>query len=281
VSRSVARALSLLARVADGEQTLTALAEAEGVHKSTVLRHLRTLEETGFVHRDGEHRYALGAGLFRLAQQALESFEVRVVAAPRLRALRDDTGQTVHLATYEDGLVTYVDKFEPRSAAVRMSSRIGLTAPVHATAVGKVLLAGLDPAARQEAVRALPRPRLTPRTLGDADALLAEVEQVRVRGWAVDHAENETFINCVAAPVRGADGRVLAAVSLSVPDVLLPYERVLDLVPALLVAVDDVSRECGHVPLARPAEPGGAPGAAAVGDPGDAAAPAARAGSST
>lgn len=253
MSQSVVRALSLLTRVAEGERTLTALAEAEGVHKSTVLRHLRALEEGGFVHRDGEHRYALGAGLFRLAQQALESFEVRVVAAPRLRVLRDATGQTVHLATYEDGVVTYVDKFEPRAAAVRMSSRIGLTAPLHATAVGKVLLAGLDLQARLEVVSTLPMPRLTPSTLRDADDLLAEVGQVQARGWAVDHAEDETFINCVAAPVRGADGRVLAAVSLSVPDVLLPYEKVLDLVPALLDAADDVSRECGHVPRARPA----------------------------
>ena len=127
MSQSVGRALSLLDRVADGVGTLGALAAAEGVHKSTVLRLLRVLEADGFVHcvqSDGEHRYVLGPHLFRLAQQALDSFEVRVVAAPRLRALRDEIGQTVHLAVLDGTVATYVDKLEPRQAPVRMASRI-------------------------------------------------------------------------------------------------------------------------------------------------------------
>jgi DNA-binding IclR family transcriptional regulator len=248
VSQSVARALSLLDRVAAGTSTLTELAEAEGVHKSTVLRVLRVLEDGGYVHRDAEHRYALGAHLFRLAQQALDTVEVRRVAAARLRRLRDETGQTVHLAVLDGAAVTYVDKLEPRDAAVRMSSRIGMSAALHCTAVGKVLLAGLPAAERGDLVAGLELRAMTPRTLTGVPALLAEVDRVERRGWAEDRAENETYINCVAAPVRGPDGRTLAAVSVSVPDVLLPRERVLDLVPPLLSATADVSRDCGYRP---------------------------------
>jgi len=248
MSQSVARALSLLDRVANGTGTLGELAAAEGVHKSTVLRLLRVLEDEGFVHHDGEHRYVLGPHLFRLAHQALDSFEVRVVAAPRLRRLRDETGQTVHLAVLDGGVATYVDKLEPRETPVRMASRIGKTATLHSTAVGKVLLAGLDPAERDDLIAALDYPRFTERTPGGPEQLLAEVALATERGWAEDHAENETFINCVGAPVRGADGRTLAAVSISVPDVLLPYEGVLGLVPALLAATADISRECGYHP---------------------------------
>jgi DNA-binding IclR family transcriptional regulator len=246
MSQSVARALSLLDRIAAGTVTLTALAEAESVHKSTVLRLLRTLEAEGYVHHDGEHRYALGAQFFRLAQQALDSFEVRVIAAVRLRRLCDETAQTVHLAVYQDGIVTYVDKLEPREAGVRMASRIGNTAPLHCTAVGKVLLAGQPPAIRAEVVARLEFPRRTPNTLTSAESLLTEVAEVAETGWAQDHAENETFINCIGAPVFGANGSTLAAVSISVPDVLLPYQAVLDLVPVLLAATDDISRDCGH-----------------------------------
>ena len=246
MSQAVARALSILDRIASGTATLTALAEAESVHKSTVLRLLQTLEAEGYVHHDGKHRYALGAQLFRLAQQALDSFEVRVVAAERLRRLCDEIGQTVHLAVYRDGIVTYVDKLEPREAGVRMASRIGNTAPLHCTAVGKVLLAGQPPVIRAEVVARLEFPRRTPNTLTTAEALLAEVAKVAEIGWAQDHAENETFINCVGAPVFGADGSTLAAVSISVPDVLLPYQAVLDLVPVMLTATDDISRDCGH-----------------------------------
>ena len=252
MSQAVARALSILDRIASGTATLTALAEAESVHKSTVLRLLQTLEAEGYVHHDGQHRYALGAQLFRLAQQALDSFEVRVVAAERLRRLCDEIGQTVHLAVYEDGVVTYVDKLEPREAGVRMASRIGHSAPLHCTAVGKVLLAGLAPARRADLIAGLEFQPRTPNTLTTAEALIAEVAEVAERGWAQDHAENETFINCIGAPVFGADGSTLAAVSISVPDVLLPHQAVLDLVPVLLTATDEISRDCGHTPDTHP-----------------------------
>ncbi|TQS46824.1 IclR family transcriptional regulator [Cryptosporangium phraense] len=246
MSQSVARALSLLDRVANGTATLGELAAAEGVHKSTVLRLLRVLEDEGFVHHDGEHRYVLGPHLFRLAQQALDSFDVRVVAMPRLKALRDEIGQTVHLAILDGSVAVYVDKLEPREMPVRMASRIGKTAALHSTAVGKVLLAGLDPAERGELIADLTYPRFTDRTPAGPAELIIEVDTAAAHGWAEDHAENETFINCVGAPIRGADGRTLAAVSISVPDVLLPYEGVLDLVPALLTATTDISRECGY-----------------------------------
>jgi DNA-binding IclR family transcriptional regulator len=256
MSQSVARALSLLDRVANGTNTLGELAAAEGVHKSTVLRLLRVLEQEGFVHHDGEHRYVLGAHLFRLAHQALDSFEVRVAAAPRLRRLRDEIGQTIHLAALEGTVATYVDKLEPRETPVRMSSRIGNKAALHSTAVGKVLLAGMDPAERAELVAGLDYTRHTPGTLANPAELLAEVALVAERGWSEDHAENETFINCVGAPVFGADGRTLAAVSISVPDVLLPHEAVLDLVAPLLAATADISRDCG---FQGPATPKGTP----------------------
>jgi DNA-binding IclR family transcriptional regulator len=252
VSRSLTRALALLDRIASGATTLTELATAEGVHKSTVLRLLQTLEAQGYVHQDGQHRYALGAQLFRLAQQALDSFEVRVTAAERLRRLSTETGQTVHLAVYEDGVVTYVDKLEPREAGVRMASRIGHSAPLHCTAVGKVLLGGLPSARRADVIADLDLTARTPNTLTTAEALSAEVTSAAERGWAQDHAENETFINCIGAPVLGADGGTLAAVSISVPDVLLPYEGVLDLLPDLLSATEDISRDCGHSPTPRP-----------------------------
>ena len=252
MSQSLTRALALLDRIASGTATLTELAAAEGVHKSTVLRLLQTLEAQGYVHHDGQHRYVLGAQLFRLAQQALDSFEVRVVAAQRLRRLSTETGQTVHLAVYQDGVVTYVDKLEPREVGVRMASRIGYSAPLHCTAVGKVLLAGLPADRRADVIAGLDLSPRTPNTLTTAQALSAEVAEAAERGWAGDHAENETFINCISAPVLGADGGTLGAVSISVPDVLLPYEAVLDLVPELLRATDDISRDCGHCPTPHP-----------------------------
>ncbi|WP_426625923.1 IclR family transcriptional regulator [Leifsonia sp. McL0607] len=244
MSQSVARALDLLGLVARGVRTLDALSEELGVHKSTVLRLLQTLESRGFAGHDAAHRYHVGPAVFALASDALDAVDVRAAAGPILRELAAATGQTVHLATYQDGVVTYIDKVDSRQG-LRMYSRIGLPAPLHATAVGKVLLGGVDPAERQRIVAGLDLPAFTPRTHVTASALLADVAICAERGWAEDHEEHETFMNCVGAPVRGPDRRIAAAVSISVPNVVLPHDGVLALLPALLDATTRISAELG------------------------------------
>ncbi|WP_236796870.1 IclR family transcriptional regulator [Amycolatopsis sp. GM8] len=244
MSQSLDRGLSVLDALAEGADTLDALAGELGVHKSTVLRLLRTLETHHFVRREGPRHYRLGSALFDLANRALENSDVRRSASPALAALNAQTGHTVHLATYEDGEVVYVDKYEGRHS-VRMYSRIGKRAPVHCTAVGKVLVSALDPDRRAEVANAIDYPALTENTITDAPAYLAELERVAKQGYAVDNAEHEDFIHCIAAPVRGPGGAVLAAVSLSVPKVLLDYEGLLALLPQLTAAAENASIHSG------------------------------------
>lgn len=244
VSQSLGRALDLLGLLARGITTLDPLAAELGVHKTTVLRLLQTMEQRGFVSHDSNHRYRIGPAVLALASGALDALDVRAAAGRELRALAAETGQTVHLATYDDGVATYVDKVESRQP-LRMYSRIGLPAALHATAVGKVLLGGLDGAERRAVVTGLEFERFTDRTITTPDDLLADVERSVRRGWAEDHEEHETFMNCVGAPVHGPDGRVAAAISISVPNVVLPYEGVLELLPSLLAAAGRVSAELG------------------------------------
>jgi DNA-binding IclR family transcriptional regulator len=244
VSQSLDRALQLLDLVAGGMATLDELATEVGVHKSTVLRLLQTLGERGFVGHDSAHRYHLGPAVFALSERALESRDVRVAVGQILRELAARTRQTVHLAAYEDGVATYIDKVESRQS-LRMSSRIGLPAPLHATAVGKVLLGGLRPDELDRVVRALPFERFTTATIATAEKLVDEVRRSADRGWAEDHGEHETFMNCIGAPVFGADGGVAGAISISVPDAVLPREAVLELVPVLRDAAARASAELG------------------------------------
>lgn len=245
MSQSLDRALEVLDELADGPRNLDELAAKLGVHKSTVLRLLRTLEARRYVRRSGPRHYRLGTSLFELAYRALDERDVRRSAEPAARELNAATGHTVHLASYEDGEVVYIDKFESRHH-VRMHSRIGRRAPLHCTAVAKVLLAALPADERAGVVRGLDYPKLTANTITTPKALLAELDRVAARGYAVDDAEHEEFIHCVAAPVRGPRGVVLAALSLSVPKVLLDMDGLLDLVPALLAAAGQASVECGY-----------------------------------
>ena len=244
MTQTVDRALVILASLAEGPASLEQAATRIGVHKSTALRLLRTLEEHGFVHRQSDYRYRLGGKLFSLAQLALESIDVRVVAAPHLADLNERCGHTVHLAVYEDGEVTYVDKLESRYP-VRMYSRIGKRAPLTASAVGKVLLADLPDARRHEVVEALEFPAYTARSLRTPAELLAELDVVRKQGWAVDRGEYEETVNCVAVPIRGVDGRVIAACSVSTPTVVAPLAALRRLVPDLLRTAEAVSQEYG------------------------------------
>ena len=247
MSQSLDRALTVLDELADGQRTLDQLATRLDVHKTTVLRLLRTLEARRFVQRSGTRDYRLGTSLFELAYRALDERDVRRSVEPAARELNATTGYPVHLASYEDDEVIYIDKYESRHN-VRMYSRIGRRAPLHCTAVAKVLLAALPPEERARVAGGLDYPRLTANTITTPRALLAELAGVAERGYAVDDAEHEELVHCVAAPVRGPHGAVLAALSLSAPQVLLDLDGLLELVPVLLAAARRASVDCGWSP---------------------------------
>ncbi|WP_067719833.1 IclR family transcriptional regulator [Nocardia yamanashiensis] len=247
MSQSLQRALTLLVQLGEEPKSLDQLAVTLGVHKSTVLRLLQTMEAERFVTHDSEHRYRLGTRLFELANHSLEGRDVRTIARPHLAALNHDTGQTVHLATYESGEAVYIDKLDA-THSVRMYSRIGRPAALHCTAVGKILVAGLPREQWAGIAQRLDYRKFTERTIRDPQQYLAELELVASQGFAEDHEEHESFINCVAVPIRNGTGAVVAALSMSVPDMLLDHDQVLGLLPRVRATGEAVSTELGWSP---------------------------------
>ncbi|MEU9789874.1 IclR family transcriptional regulator [Streptomyces sparsogenes] len=242
MSQTVDRALSILPLLAEGPANLEQVATRLGVHKTTALRLLRTLHEHGMVYRQQDQRYRLGARLFALAQQAVENLDVREIAHPYLVELNERCGHTVHLAVYEENEVLYIDKVESRYP-VRMYSRIGKPVAITVAAVAKVLLADLPEAERRAVAEKLRYPAYTPRSTPNAAAFLKELAIVREQGWATDLGGHEESINCVGAPVRGADGRVVAACSVSAPNVVVSAGELLALLPQVRRTADAISRE--------------------------------------
>ncbi len=242
MSQSVERALAVLPLLARGPATLGAVAEALGVHKSTALRLLRTLHQHGLVYRQPDGRYRLGAQLFALAAEAIENLDVRDIAHPHLMELNRATGHTVHLALHQDDEVVYVDKVDSRYP-VRMYSRIGRPVPLTVAAVAKLLLADLPDAERRALADRIEYPRYTARSTPDAAAFLRELDLVREQGWATDLGGHEESINCLGAPVRGPHGRVVAALSVSAPGVVLAAEGLLELLPQVLRTADAISQD--------------------------------------
>ncbi|WP_009475148.1 IclR family transcriptional regulator [Rhodococcus sp. JVH1] len=245
MSQSVSRALHLLVQLGNGPANLDQLAESTGVHKTTVLRLLRTLSDERFTFRDNSNQYHLGSRIFELAAQATDQREVRRIASPHLVAFNREYGRTTHLAAMEGGDVVYIDKLESHDQ-IRMYSRIGLRANLNSTAVAKVILADLPDSELRPIVDSMDFSARTANTITTPERYLDEIRTVREQGWAHDQEENEPSVNCIGVPIRGASGRVVAAVSVSVPDVVLSYERVLDLLEPLQAVGARISRDCGY-----------------------------------
>ncbi|WP_327089983.1 IclR family transcriptional regulator [Nonomuraea sp. NBC_01738] len=240
-SASLRRALVVLEHVRDhGGLTLTQLADAVGLTKSTVLRLAAPLVETGLLERDGKSgAYRLGHGSLRLGQAYLASLDLRAVAAGESRRLLEEFGETVHLVVHEPPHVVYIDKLE-NTANVRMASRIGSRAPLHSTGVGKAILAWQP----QDAIPA-ELPAVTGHTITDPVRLAADLARVRQRGYAVDDRENEPEVRCVAAPIFDHTDTVHAAISVAGLTSRVTAARVRELGPAVAAAAARISRKLG------------------------------------
>jgi DNA-binding IclR family transcriptional regulator len=247
VSSSVERAMRILVELADGPTTISELGRRLDVHRTTSLRLLRTLEEQRFVRRTDDGSYQLGPRMATLAAAALEGLDIRDLAARHLRDLGSSCGQTVHLGALEGDRVVYLDKVESRHA-VRMYSHIGALAPVHATGIGKAILAHLPERERGVLLGDAPLPRYTPNTRTERAELDAELDRAAERGWVLDDFEHEEFIHCVAAPVFNAAGRVTAAISVSAPSMVLDRPGLLALTEGLTTTARDISEELGWSP---------------------------------
>jgi DNA-binding IclR family transcriptional regulator len=244
VSGSVERALHILVELGSGPTTISELARRLDVHRTTSLRLMRSLEDERFVRRTEDGRYRLGPRMTTLAQAALEGLDIRAAASGHLRDLGDKYGHTTHLAALQDHAIVYVDKIESRHA-IRMYSYVGATAPVHATGVGKAILAHLPTTDQDALLGEQPYRRCTPNTRTTRDELERDLATTRRQGWVLDDFEHEEFIHCVAAPIFDAAGHVTAAVSVSVPRMVLDREGLLALVPDLIATAEAVSEELG------------------------------------
>lgn len=237
--------LEAMARAEEDWHGVTELAARLRMHKSTVLRLLATLEASGYVEQEPEtRRYRLRLKLFELGSQVIGRTDLMKEARPILEDLNRQTDEVVHLGVLDQGEVVYVDKVES-SHTLRMYSRIGRRSPVHATGVGKALLAFLPEAEVEGITENRGLKRYTPNTIVDRSRLLAHMAEIRKAGVAFDDEEHEPGIRCVAAPVMDLHGRVAAAISVAGPSLRMTPERLTELVNPVREAANELSRRLG------------------------------------
>lgn len=246
---AVARALDILELFLTGEETLAApdVVRRLGLPRTTVHELLTTLAARHYLVPAPEHpgRYRLGVRTYQLGSRYAEQLDLAAEGRQVAREVAEICDETVHVALLEDTDVIYIAKVDS-THAVRMVSAAGRRLPAHCTAVGKMLLASLPPTELDSRIDGRELVAMTPHSITAHDALRAALAEIRERGIAVEHRESNPDVSCVAAPVRDSAGRVVAALSVSVPVIRWSEARERDLAELAAKGAADLSVRLGH-----------------------------------
>jgi DNA-binding IclR family transcriptional regulator len=243
-SQTLVRGLQIMEAIADGPRTINAIAAATGLTYSTVYRIVSVLVERRYVVAVTAREYGLGPRMIELGFMAHAQTDLVRVARPWLERLTDETGDTVHLARLESGEVSYLDKL-PGTRPVQISSRIGGRKPAISTGVGKALLLDETEADLRRLFHRDYALMNTPSTETDWMAAMLEYQS---QGVTYDLGEDESSIRCVAAPIRGPNGKIVAAVSVSSTVEYMPPSRMESLRPLVRQTAAHITAELGGRP---------------------------------
>jgi DNA-binding IclR family transcriptional regulator len=238
------RILKCLAQHAD-DLTLSELSQQIELHKATVLRLLKTLEQGGFVALGARKGWRLGHAFLEIRTRAIARHDVRDVARPLMEEASRLTGESVQLAVLADNGVVYLEKIEPPDLPLRINTQIGTRRPIHCTALGKVLAAGRQRREVEQIVQATGLQRFTPRTITSLSAFLEQLAQVRRNGYAVDDREYNELVSCTAAPVRNNAGFVVAGVSIATFGATVGSARFRELIERVVATAAAISAALG------------------------------------
>ncbi len=242
---NLGNACRLLRYLADQKDALniTQLAQALKVPRTTCLRMVHTMTAEGFLREQGGG-YVLGGGLIHLGFKALQDLDLYSQSSPILRDLAERTGETSHIAVWNDGramIVNVCDSPHP----LRAASRPGTRAFANCSATGKILLAHNFLDNLSLVLPTQMRARCTPRSITDDEELKVELRRVQALGYALDNEEYHEGVRCLAAPVRNARGEVCAALGITAAMLRFPQERIPHFAQEVCAAANMLSANLG------------------------------------
>ncbi|MFF8641262.1 IclR family transcriptional regulator [Streptomyces sp. NPDC015345] len=246
---AVTRSLDILELFLEGDGTFSApeVTRRLQLPRTTVHELLTTLAARSYLAQipDQPGRYRLGVRTYQLGSRYAEQLDLAAEGQQVAREVAETCDETVHVAILEDTDVIYIAKVDS-THAVRMVSAAGRRLPAHCTSVGKMLLASLPQPELESRLQGREFVAMTPASITDPDELAAALADIRERGVAVEHRESNPDVSCVAAPVRDSAGRVVAALSISVPMIRWSEERERELAELAAKGAGDLSVRLGH-----------------------------------
>ena len=248
VIKAVERAMTVFDYIATRGKDVSVSEVSVALELNTNMAHrlLQTMTATGYLVQSPEtSKYSASLKVLQLGRVALNSVEIRRRAFPYLETLwRDARAANVNLAVLQGREVVVIDRIDS-GGVPRTYSTPGKTVPTHASAMGKILLCELSDDKLTELVGTGELPRFTDTTIRTLEKLREELKEVRTNQLSWDLAEQIPNSNCVAAPVRDENARIVAAVSLSAFEMFLSREQLSQAVPRLRETANSISFAMG------------------------------------
>ncbi len=245
--QSLSRALKLLNALSYHPQglTLSELAREVGLPNSTAHRLLTTLQNERYVRFDNERSvWMIGVQAFQVGSAFIRSRDLVQIARPIMRRLMHAAGETSNLGMIDQCEVIYLAQVETRKM-MRTITGPGGRAYVHASAIGKAVLAFAPEHVREKLFSCWdPRP-LTMRTITSEQALREELEKIRKQGYAIDDEETAVGLRCVASVIFDENAEAIAGVSISGPSARITDARLEQLAELVMEAAFDITQEIG------------------------------------
>jgi IclR family acetate operon transcriptional repressor len=246
-NQSLIRALTLLERLSEapGGVNLTDLSQQLGMPPATVHRLLSTFEELDFVEQDADlGLWFVGLKTFTVGNAFLNRRDFVASARPHMHRLVEQCGETINLGVIDQGEVVFISQVESQEV-MRMIVRLGSRSPIHASGVGKALLANMSEQRVASILQLRGLARFTDHTIDNPVALREELEQVRQQGYALDDEEHAVGLRCVAAAIFDENGQALAAISLSGPKARIVDSRLSELGNAIRQTAVEITQVLG------------------------------------
>lgn len=237
--------LLLKALSSDGESNLTNLSLQVGMPPPTALRLLTTMQKHGFVEFD-EHAqdWSIGVEAYSVGCTYLNRTNLIEAAQPVMRQLMKDTGETSNLAIEEEGSIVFVAQAETQNP-IRAFHSPGSRGQIHASGIGKVLLAQLSQNEVEGILQKTGLPKFTDKTLVKPTELFGDLEDIRKRGWSLDDEERFLGMRCIAASINDSTGKAIAGISISGPTVRFPDNQIPSLAANVVNAASEITRLIG------------------------------------
>lgn len=245
--QSIDRALDIIEVLSAESSGLGVTEIASRIHlpKSTTSRIISTLAARGYLSRNAVGNYQIGLKLISAVSCYINSLELQTEARPYVAKITGELGLTCHLGMLDGSEVVYIEKMDVFSN-VRLYSQIGIHVPSYSCSLGKCLLSNYSAADVRRLMTGVRFERFTDRTIGSVEELIADLDRVRKRGWAIDDEESEIGHRCLGTPIYDYRGDIIAAISASGPTGIFTKDRIEPVAAYMKAQAMEISRSMGY-----------------------------------